>query len=368
MNLSQKNLKQLIQIKSYSGQEKELADFIMAFCQKNNMPAENQDENIIIKYLVGSKKCLIFNAHLDTVKEGSISSWTYPPFGKKAGIIKDGKMFGLGSSDDKGGITSLLLLALEFKNKKTPIDLFFTFVVNEEIDGSGTESFVNYFIDKFAKNYNDVSVIIAEPTNCKKIEIGHRGNIFLKLTTTGNSGHSSNPEKITTKSIEKMIKIVSKIKKLEKELQMFYFDDVLGYPTICLTGFNTSKSSINKIPSECNTTWDIRTTPLLHDKFINILGKKLGKDAEIELIGKPVSYGLTEKNSKIVNLFKKIVTDLEITISHSSNDSAFFTNIGIPAITFGPGNKEVIHQENEFVELENIKKSLSVYKNLINNY
>ena len=151
MNLSQKNLKQLIQIKSYSGQEKELADFIMAFCQKNNMPAENQDENIIIKYLVGSKKCLIFNAHLDTVKEGSISSWTYPPFGKKAGIIKDGKMFGLGSSDDKGGITSLLLLALEFKNKKTPIDLFFTFVVNEEIDGSGTESFVNYFIDKLLK-------------------------------------------------------------------------------------------------------------------------------------------------------------------------------------------------------------------------
>jgi len=368
MNQINKILKQLVQIKSYSNQEKELADFIMDFCQKNSLPVENQDGNIIIKYLVGSQKCLIFNAHLDTVKEGNISSWTYPPFGKKAGIIKDGKIYGLGSSDDKGGIASLLLLALEYKNKKPPIDLFFTFVINEEIDGSGTESFVGYFIDKFAKNYNDVSVVIAEPTNCNKIEIGHRGNIFLKLKTAGASGHSSNPDKITTKSIEKMIKTVSKMKRLEKELQTFYFDDILGFPTICLTGFNSSKTSVNKVPSDCYTTWDIRTTPLLHNKFIDILEKKLGNNIAIELIGKPVDYGLTEKNSKIVNIFKKIVNDLKINISSGSNDMAFFTSIGIPAITFGPGNKEAIHKENEYIELENIKKSLNIYKDLINNY
>lgn len=368
MNLSQKILKQLIQIKSYSGQEKKLADFIMDFCKKNNLPAENQDGNIIIKYLVGSQKCLIFNAHLDTVKEGSISSWTYPPFGKESGVINDEKMYGLGASDDKGGITSLLLLALEYKNKKPPLDLFITFVVNEEIDGSGTESFANYFMDKFAKNYNDVSVVITEPTNCNSIEIGHRGNIFIKVKTTGNSGHSSNPDKIKIHSIEKMIKIVSKIKRLKKELKMFYFDNILGYPTICLTGFNSLKTSVNKVPSDCFTTWDVRTTPLLHNKFIDILEKKLGHDVGIELIGKPVNYGLTEKNSKIVNIFKKIVNDLEIKISSCSNDMAFFTSIGIPAVTFGPGNKEAIHKENEYIELKNIKKSLDVYKDLINNY
>ena len=368
MNLSQKILKQLIQIKSYSGQEKKLADYIMVFCQKNNIPAENHNGNIIIKYSVCSQKCLIFNAHLDTVKEGDISSWTYPPFGKKAGMIKNGKIYGLGSSDDKGGIASLLLLALEYKNKKPPVDLFFTFVVKEEIDGSGTESFVNYFIDKFAKKYNDVSVVITEPTNCNSIEIGNRGNIFIKIKTTGNSGHSSNPGKIKIHSIEKMIKVISKIKKLEKEIQMFYLDDILGCPTICLTGFNSSKTSVNKVPSDCYTTWDVRTTPLLHDKFMNILKKKLNDDVEIELIGKPINYGLTEKNSKIVNIFKKIVNNLEIKISPGSNDSTFFTSIGIPTVTFGPGNKEAIHKENEYIELKNINKSIDIYKELISNY
>jgi len=368
MNQIEEILKQLVQIKSYSGQEKELADFIMDFCQKNDLPAENQNGNIIIKYLVGSQKCLIFNAHMDTVKEGNIKQWNYQPFGEKSGEVENGKLYGLGASDDKGGITSLLLLALEYKNKKPPIDLFFTFVVNEEIDGSGTESFVNYFMDKFAKNYNDVSVVIAEPTNCNAIEIGHRGNIFVKVATTGDSGHSSNPDRIKIHCIEKMIKVISKIKRLEKEIQTFYFDDVLGYPTICLTGFNSSKSSVNKVPSECDTTWDIRTTPLLHDKFMNILEKELSNDVEIELIGKPVNFGLTGKNSQIVNIFKKIVNDLEIKISSGSNDMAFFTSIGIPAVTFGPGNKETIHKENEYIELKNIDKSIGIYKELINNY
>jgi len=368
MNQINKILKQLVQIKSYSNQEKELADFIMDFCLKNNLPAEKQGENVVIKYLTGSKKCLIFNAHLDTVKEGNTSSWTYPPFGKKAGVINDGKLYGLGASDDKASIAVFLFLALKFAKNPPPIDIFFAFVTKEEIDGSGSQSFVSYFINNYAKSYKDVSVIIGEPTNCNKIEIGHRGNIFIKVKTTGNSGHSSNPDKIKIHSIEKMIKIVSKIKILEKELKMFYFDNILGYPTICLTGFNSLKTSVNKVPSDCFTTWDVRTTPLLHNKFIDILEKKLGHDVGIELIGKPVNYGLTEKNSKIVNIFKKIVNDLEIKISPCSNDTAFFTSIGIPAITFGPGNKEAIHKENEYIELENIKKSLDVYKDLINNY
>ncbi|KKP37665.1 MAG: Acetylornithine deacetylase [Candidatus Roizmanbacteria bacterium GW2011_GWA2_32_13] len=368
MELSQKILKQLVQIKSYSGREKKLTDFIMDFCQKNSLPTEKQEGNIIIKFLVGSKKCLIFNAHLDTVKEGKKSSWTYPPFGKKAGIIKDEKIYGLGASDDKVSIAVFLSLAMEFIKNSPLIDIFFTFVTKEEIDGSGSQSFVSHFIDNYAKSYNDVSVIIGEPTNCNSIEIGHRGNIFVKVKTTGDSGHSSNPGKIKIKSIEKMIKIVSKIKSLEKEIKMFYSDDILGCPTICLTGFSSSKSSVNKIPSECSTTWDIRTTPLLHDKFMNILKKKLGKGVEIEMIGKPGNYGLTEKNSKIVNIFKKIVNDLEIKISPSSNDTAFFTSVGIPAVTFGPGNKESIHKENEYVKLDNLNKSFSIYKNLINNY
>jgi len=368
MDLSKKILKQLVEIKSYSGQEKNLADCIMDLCQKNHLPAEKQDKNIVIKYLAGSKKCLIFNAHMDTVNAGNPQSWQYPPFGKKAGVVKEGKMFGLGTSDDKGGITSLLLLAKTFLNKKPPIDIFITFVVNEELEGTGSQSFLSWFKQNHINKYQDVSVIIAEPTDCYFIEIGHRGNYFLQLKTTGVTGHSSNPEIIENQSIEKMLIAILKIKKLSKELKTFYFDKTLGYPTVCLTGLTSSKASVNKIPFECYSNWDIRTTPFLHDKLLNILEKKLGEEVSIKLIGKPANYGLTENSSNIVKVFKKTVSNLKINISQASNDICFFTQIGIPAVAFGPGNKESVHKENEFIELKNIQKSVDIYSQVIEAY
>ena len=368
MDLSQEILKQLIKIKSYSGQENELANFIMVFCKKNDLPVEKQDNNIIVKYLTGSKKCLIFNAHMDTVKEGNPLLWKFSPFGEKSGIIKDGKLYGLGASDDKGSIATLLLLALNYKNITPPIDIFFTFVTNEETNGAGTKSFINFFMNQYATKYTEVSAIIAEPTDCDFIEIGHRGNIFLKLKIKGDSGHSSNPDNIKIHSLEKMIKIIAKIKKLEKEIKIFYYDDILGYPTICLTGFNSSESSINKVPSECNTTWDIRTTPLLHDKFIDILKRKVGNNIEIELVDKPINYSLTEENSKIINIFKKNTNNLAIKIAKGSNDTVFFNEIGIPALTFGPGNKNTIHKENEYIEIKNINKAIQIYTDVIKTF
>ena len=368
MNQIYKILEQLVQIKSYSGQEKELADFIMVFCQKNNLPVENQDGNIIIKYLVNSQKCLIFNAHLDTVKEEYISAWIYPPFGKKAGVIKDGKLYGLGASDDKASIAVFLFLALEFIKNPSSIDIFFAFVTKEEIDGLGSQSFVSYFKKNYAKSYKDVSAVIGEPTNCDKIEIGHRGNAFIKITTLGQSGHASRPNEIKKHSIEEMVKVISKIKNLEKKIKIEYTDGILGQPSFCLTGIHTNQTSVNKIPESCFSTWDIRTTPNLDKRLISILKKELSNAAKIEFIEKPVSCGLTSPKEKIVKVMEKIIPNLEFTVSPGSNDISFFMQAGIPAITFGPGNKEVIHQENEYVELINIQKALNVYSNLIINY
>lgn len=368
MNQIEEILKQLVQIKSYSGQEKELADFIMAFCQKNNLPVENQDGNIIIKYLTHSQKCLIFNAHLDTVKEGNISTWTYPPFGKKAGVIKSGKLYGLGASDDKAGITSFLSLALLLKNKKLAIDIFLIYVTKEEIDGSGSKSFVSFFSKKYLSSYKKVAAIIGEPTNLKKVEIGNRGNYFLKITTYGDSGHGSQPALIKKHAIEEMIQVIAQIKIISNKLAVKYKDPILGSPTFSLTGIQTPKSSLNKVPDTCYSIWDIRTTPKLHYKLIKVIKEKLKNKVNIELMVNPVSFVLTSPKEKIVTILKKIIPSLGITISPGSNDVYFFNKAGIPAVVFGPGNKEVIHKENEYVELTNIYKSIEIYSQIINDF
>ncbi len=365
MNLNQEILKQLVQIESYSGQEEKLASFIMDFCQKNNLTVEKQNKNIVIKFLTGSKKCLIFNAHMDTVKPGDIELWQYPPFGENSGIVKDGKLYGLGASDDKAGIASFLSLALLLKNKKPLIDIIFAFVTKEEVDGSGTKSFISFFSEKYLKSYKEIAVIIGEPTNLNSLEIGNRGNYFIKLITHGNSGHGSQPHLIKKHAIEEMIEVIAMVKKIGKELGAKYKDKILGSPTFSLTGIQTPGNSPNKIPDTCYSIWDIRTTPKLHNKLLSIMKKQLKGKTTIELISNPVSYALTSPKEKIISIIKSLVPSLNIKIAPGSNDTCFFTQIGFPAITFGPGSKEVIHKANEFAELKNIYKAVKIYHKVI---
>ena len=180
-----KLLKDLIFIKSLSGEEEELAQFILSYCQKLGIKASEIEGNVVFHFEGQKrKKALIFCAHLDTVGEGNRDRWTFSPYGTGSGREINGKIYGLGASDDKAGIAAFLSLALILKKEKPVVDVFFVFVTNEEIDGSGSSSFVSYFSKKYLSSYKNVTAIIGEPTNLKKVEIGNRGNYFLKIITS----------------------------------------------------------------------------------------------------------------------------------------------------------------------------------------
>ena len=88
-------LKKLIQIPSYSGYEKKLAMFIVDYCKNNNLDVQTQNGDVIVRIKGRNKtKALIFTSHMDTVSIGNKAKWKYPPYGKKAGKIADGKIYG----------------------------------------------------------------------------------------------------------------------------------------------------------------------------------------------------------------------------------------------------------------------------------
>lgn len=358
----------LVQIESYSGQEEKLADFIVGWAKNNSLPVEKQNGNVLIKFVRGSHKALIFNAHMDTVKPGDVNFWSASPTGSGAGVVKDNKLYGLGASDDKAAIASFLTLATQLSKSTLPVDIFIVFVTNEETSGSGSQSFVSYFQKTYANKYEDVSVVIGEPTDLETIEIGHRGNIFLKIITSGDSGHGSKPEEIKSHAIFENIKVVQKITKLGVFLIQKYKDSVLGAPSFCLTGIQSDSSSVNKVPSSCYSTWDIRTTPKLHNQVVFLIQEVVGKDVKIEFINQPAPFGLTSPKSKIVNLLQSLVPNLKTKISPGSNDICVFTQAGIPAVTFGPGIKDTIHKPDEFAEIDKVEKSVAIYKKLLEEY
>lgn len=359
-------LAQLVKIPSYSDQGNVLADFIMDWTRTHGIKAQHQDSNVLIPFASGGDRALIFNAHMDTVMPGDKNLWTVPPTGSGAGVIKNGKLYGLGASDDKGAIASFLLLALTLQKSPPPLDVFIIFVTGEETDGSGSKSFVQYFQKNHAGSYQKVAAVIGEPTNLQTIEVGHRGNLFLQITTHGDTGHGSQPQQIKTHAIMEQINVIKKIVSLTTSLSGTYTDPVLGSPSLCLTGIQTSASSPNAVPSVCVSTWDVRTTPKLHAEVLPILQKTLGEDVAITHLTNPASFGFTPPDSPIVTLIQRIIPGAQISISPASNDICAFTAAGIPAVTFGPGQKDTIHKPDEYVQLQKVEDAVDIYSALIN--
>ncbi len=361
-------LSDIVKIPSFSGEEEKLAQYLYDFCVKQNLPVEKQDENIVIKFLTGSKKCLIFDAHIDTVRSGNLKLWEYPPYGAESGVLKNGKMYGLGTSDNKSGVVSLLALSLGFIKAKPPIDLFFVFSTKEETDSLGATLFVAYFNKKHKAKYKEIAAVVVEPTDLAYIELGYRSTAFVEITTYGDSGHGARPEEIKQNAIANMINVIEKINNLETRLKSKAYDKILGYPTLTLTSIKSLEGSYNQIPSQCNSVWDVRVTPKIERKLLPIFKRVLGKEVKVELIKSPRGCIKVNPNERIVKIFKKIMPNLKTQSAKGANNSGYFVREGIPAITFGPGLKSTIHKENEYANIDNIYKAKDIYLKLIENY
>lgn len=115
-------------------------------------------------------------------------------------------------------------------------------------------------------------------------------------------------------------------------------------------------------------TLDIRTTPRLHEKLTDLINKVVGNGIKITHIEEAKPPGFTSTKSAIVKACKQVSPALSLTISMGSTDLSQFTQIGIEAVTLGPGNKDVIHKENEFIDVSKVLKCVKLYKKIIEVY
>lgn len=359
-----KNLEKIIGCQSVSGQEKEIMIMLYKLGKKLKVSTFKQDKNIVY-HIKGKdkKKALIFNGHVDTVSAGNINDWQHPPYGKIVETVGD-KIYGLGSSDMKSAVFAFTEVAKHFQSKAPPIDLWFSFVVNEETDGSGTKSFIGWFKKSYFKAYDEINAIIGEPTGLEEISIGHKGNYFVKITSYGDAGHGAYPERIGKHAVKEMMKIVTKLEALGKQWQKKYFHKKLGIPSISmLTSINAGDiKSPNKFPDSCSASFDIRTTPKLHDQVLVELKKSLRTfECKIETVYDPCHYSFTNEEEKIVKKLQTIVGNTPLKVANGASDQCFFSEVNIPTVVFGPGEKGVIHKPDEYCHVSKIKKSIAVY-------
>lgn len=324
---------------------------------------EDNRLNLIAEKGLSSKRPpIVLSGHFDTVPLGK-KSWSFDPF---TGIVKGGKILGLGSSDMKGGLAAMILASIEAFFVTPPAGgIRLIFSAGEELGCQGVSKLV-----KENRELGEASaVIVGEPTANLPVTC-HKGALYLKAITSGITAHSSMPE-LGVNAIYKAARSIMKIIDFNFEAQP---DPLLGFPTLNV-GTISGGMNINSIPDHAEFTIDIRsTTKVDHSKILNKLTKEIGDETVIETLVdlKPV---FTSEYDPFVQIVYDVCKVEKIRIEFPKalpylTDGSVLQKLynGVPTVILGPGQPEMAHQTDEFCYLDKLKQAVNIYKNIISNW
>lgn len=309
----------------------------------------------------GHRGALLFVCHLDIVGPGD-ASWKYPPF---SGVESEGKIYGRGSADMKGGITAIVTAVRQIVESGVKLkgDIILFAAAGEETDSCGAKRFVR----GRSRMPDFAGVIIPEPTDFEVIT-AHRGLLWLKVTTKGKATHGSTPE-LGVNAIASM-RIV--LDELENYKIRFEPHKLLGE---CSMSVNTiaGGKAINVVPDKCDTGIDIRTLPAQNHQdiiadfqkiFAKLKQKKPKFDAEVSIV-REVGALETDSSCDFVKEFCSAVGINETRAVGFTTDGPHFTSLGTPVVVFGPGKPELCHKPDEYIDICDLEKAVEYYKNII---
>ncbi len=370
-NEAKQLVSQLVRIPSENpvGKEEEIAEFTYEKLNELGLKVKKiyskPRRPNVVSLLTGkmNKPVLMFNGHLDTVPIGDESLWSVDPFG---GISKNGRVYGRGAADMKGGIVSMILAlkAIIESNISLNGNLLLALVVDEEISGIGTK-------DLLKKGYVADAAIVGECTNLK-VHNSHRGILNFEISVFGKSAHASLPYQ-GINAIYKMSKICLALEKYQEILKKNAQEQ--EYPTINV-GTIQGGIKTNVIPDMCRITVDRRILPKENYKDaiknISSILTKIIKEERLKVTFETILYAepsFISKNERIMILLKKAMEEINLIFKPSSFpatcDMRFLKNQAkIPTVIFGPGNIENAHVVDEYVEIEQVVKAAKVYSNV----
>ena len=347
------------------GNEEEIARFagnILAdngFRVEYHIFEEHRLHLVADRGLSGTRPPLVLSGHFDTVPLGA-RKWSMDPF---AGIVKDGKIWGRGSSDMKGGVAAMILASIEaFKESPPEGGIRLIFSAAEELGCIGIQQLAKTLTDPGSAS----AVIVGEPTSNHPY-IGHKGALYLNVVTTGLTAHSSMPH-LGDNAIYKAARAILKAKDFNFDAER---DPLLGFPTINV-GRMSGGMNINSVPDHAEFSIDIRSTSKVeHNELLAGLKAELGPETAIETL---VNMGpvFTDEKDPFVKLAYEIcgVDGNGESVPKALpflTDGSVLQRLykGVHTIILGPGQPEMAHQTDEFCYISKLEESVKIYSDII---
>ena len=307
---------------------------------------------------------LVLSGHTDTVPFDA-GRWQSDPFVLSE---RDGKLFGLGSTDMKGffAIALAAVRELDYRQFKTPLYLLAT--ADEESSMFGARELKRHSLAGAS------AAIIGEPTSLRPIRL-HKGIMMQGIRLIGKSGHSSDPS-LGNNVIDAVPELLKLLDEYRTSLASQFRCELLAVPgpTInfgCLHGGD----SPNRICGELDFHFDVRMLPGLKfedieselGQFIQKLAKQRGINIEMRRLLEPVPAFEQSVDSEIIAVSEVASGQAAGGVNYST-EAPFLQKLGLETVVLGPGSIDCAHQPNEYLELSQIKPAIKILRDVIAHY
>jgi acetylornithine deacetylase len=319
----------------------------------------------------GGGRSIILNGHIDVVPEGDKTAWNMDPF---SGEYRNGKVFGRGATDMKGGTVALLLAIEALKENGVHLkgDVIFQSVIEEESGGTGT-------LAALVRGYSADAAIIPEPTNLKLFP-KQQGSMWFRILVKGKQAHGGTRYE-GINAIEKGVAVLNALQDLEKRRNKDIKDPLYRNIPIPFP-INIGKFESGKWPSSVPDLAVIEgrigvgpheTMEAVEKEMQACLEGLAGNDSwfrkhpvTLEWFGGRWQPGSLESDHPFMETVCEAYTQVfhsppVIEASPWGTDGGILSKGGdIPVIIFGPGTTESAHDANEYIEVPRILQSAEV--------
>ncbi|HAC51422.1 succinyl-diaminopimelate desuccinylase [Sulfitobacter sp. HI0082] len=320
----------------------------------------------------GNTKSFGFNGHTDVVPIGDEADWSMPPFGAE---IKDGIMYGRGTTDMKSGVAAFVAAAVDFV-KDTPPDGSIVLAITGDEEGDALDG-TTALLDYMAENGERMDVcLVGEPT-CPEtmgdmIKIGRRGSMNAHFKVTGKQGHAAYPHRANN-PLPAMMRLMDRLASYELDQGSDHFDP----STLAVVTVDTGNKATNVIPAQCRGAVNIRFND--HHSGASLsdwlrgeadkIAEEFGLQVEVEIKISGESFitppgALSDLVSGAVEAETGVKPELSTT---GGTSDARFVKAHCPVVEFGLVGQSM-HQVDEHVRVEHIGQLKSIYTRVLRNY
>ena len=385
-------LADIVELQTENNNEIDVCNYLTDLFDKYDIKSEilkvNEHRANIVAEIGNGSPILALSGHMDVVDAGNQDNWSYPPFQLTE---KDGKLYGRGTTDMKGGLMALVVSLIELKEQNElphgTIRLLATAGEEKEQEGAKLLADKGYLDDVDG-------LIIAEPTG-SGIYYAHKGSMSCKVTATGKAVHSSVPF-IGDNAIDTLLEFYNLFKEKYSELKQQdtkheldvapMFKSLIGKEiseedanyasglTAVCSIINGGKQ-FNSVPDEASLEFNVRPVPEYDNDFIESFFQNIINDVDSNKLSldipsnhRPVT---SDKNSKLITTIKDVASSYveqdEIFVSAlvGATDASSFlgdNKDNVDLAIFGPGIPLMAHQIDEYIEKDMYLKYIDIFK------